>query len=123
MRGYKICPDGEGRKFPIWCPVIRINIKIMTVKELLNEGSNVQLIINASDLKVFSDTLINEAVERFAKPKEETYITAEQATRILHVQRNTLWRWEKENYLVPVRFGTKVRYKMSDINKILGKEW
>ncbi len=95
----------------------------MTVKELLNEGSNVQLIINASDLKVFSDTLINEAVERFAKPKEETYITAEQATRILHVQRNTLWRWEKENYLVPVRFGTKVRYKMSDINKILGKEW
>ena len=84
----------------------------MTVKELLNEGSNVQLIINASDLKVFSDTLINEAVERFAKPKEETYITAEQATRILHVQRNTLWRWEKENYLVPVRFGTKVRYKM-----------
>lgn len=95
----------------------------MTVKELLNEGSNVQLIINASDLKVFSDTLINEAVERFAKPKEETYITAEQATKILHVQRNTLWRWEKENYLVPVRFGTKVRYKMSDINKILGKEW
>lgn len=95
----------------------------MNIRELLKEEDvNIQVVVNIKDLREFAHVLIEEAVERFAKPKEETYTTAEQATKILHVQRNTLWRWEKENYLVPVRFGTKVRYKMSDINKLLSGE-
>lgn len=34
----------------------------------------------------------------------------------------SLWRWEKTEYLVPVRFGGKVRYRMSDINNIINQQ-
>ena len=32
----------------------------------------------------------------------------------------TLWHWSKKNYLKPVKVGNKVRYRQSDIQKILG---
>lgn len=83
-------------------------------------GSNPNMIIAVSvkELKEFADSLINEAVARFT-PHEETYITAFQASKRLGVDRTTLWRWDKENYLKAVKIGSKVRYKLSDIEKIL----
>ena len=33
----------------------------------------------------------------------------------------TLWHWAKKNYLKPVKVGNKVRYRQSDIQKILGE--
>ena len=33
--------------------------------------------------------------------------------------RRTLYRWEKSGYLIPVRIGNSVRYKLSDINALL----
>lgn len=32
----------------------------------------------------------------------------------------TLWHWSKKNYLKPQKVGNKVRYRQSDIQKILG---
>jgi predicted DNA-binding transcriptional regulator AlpA len=33
----------------------------------------------------------------------------------------TLWHWSKKNYLKPVKVGNKVRYRQSDIQRILGE--
>jgi len=33
-----------------------------------------------------------------------------------------LWRWDKTGYLKPYRIGGKVRYRLSEIDKILGGE-
>lgn len=95
-----------------------LKIKNMGIQELLNSNSNVSITISAIELKEFANSLIDEAVARFT-PHEETYITALQASKRLGVDRSTLWRWDKENYLKTVKIGSKVRYKLSDIEKIL----
>lgn len=90
----------------------------MGIQELLNSNSNVSITISAIELKEFANRLIDEAVARFT-PHEETYITALQASKRLGVDRSTLWRWDKENYLKAIKIGGKVRYRLSDIEKIL----
>jgi hypothetical protein len=32
----------------------------------------------------------------------------------------TLWHWNKRNYLKAVKVGSKVRYRLSDVKRILG---
>jgi len=51
----------------------------------------------------------------------ETYPSPEQVSKILGVDKSTLWRWSKLNYLVPISIGGKRRYKMSDVKKLLGE--
>ena len=51
----------------------------------------------------------------------ETYLSPDQVAKILDVDKSTLWRWQKQNYLMPVEVGGKRRYQMSDIKKILKK--
>ena len=60
--------------------------------------------------------------ETFAKTTDDNLVTAKRATRILAVTNNTLYRWEKNNYLLPVRIGSKRMYKFSDLEAILNGE-
>lgn len=49
----------------------------------------------------------------------ESYLTRQQVVDRLSVDKSTLWRWAKRNYLNPVRVGGLVRYRKSDIDNIL----
>jgi excisionase family DNA binding protein len=53
-------------------------------------------------------------------PQPEKYLTRKQAAEMLDVDLSTLWRWNKRNYLCAVEVGGKRRYRMSDVNRILG---
>lgn len=53
------------------------------------------------------------------KPKEEKLLTIKQVAKLLGVTEPTLWRWNKEGILKSVKVGNKVRYKESDVNKVL----
>ena len=53
------------------------------------------------------------------KPKEEKFLTIKQVAELLGVTEPTLWRWNKEGILKRVKVGNKVRYKESDVNKVL----
>ena len=93
----------------------------MAIKELLKSDCNVQLVINAADLREFSMGLINDTRELIKQEKnaeDERYLSVDEAAKELGVTRSTLWRWEKQEYLLPVKFGCKVRYKESDIKEI-----
>ena len=61
----------------------------------------------------FVDKLL---VQRENKP--ETYLTAEETAKRLGVDRSTLWRWNKEGYLLAIKIGSKVRYKLSDVERL-----
>ena len=67
--------------------------------------------ISAADLERILRNLVNDLISEREEVKKETYISANQVSNLLGVSKSTLWRWEKENYLVPIRFGKKVRYK------------
>ena len=95
----------------------------MTIKGLVNAGSNVHLMINAEDLRIYSESLIKDTISRLSPKKEkEVYLDVKQTCDILQVDRSTLWRWDKTGYLKPYRIGGKVRYRLSEIDKILGGE-
>lgn len=91
--------------------------------ELANEYSEVTVNIKLSDLIECNRQLIQESkneLERQIKAaNEETYPTIEEVSKILNVNKTTLWRWAKKGYLVPVEVGGNRRYRMSDIHQLL----
>lgn len=93
------------------------------------------MVVNIKDLREFAHVLIEETMAKLSPQKEETitklsspkkiekvYLDVKQTCDILQVDRSTLWRWDKTGYLKPYRIGGKVRYRLSDINKLLSGE-
>jgi hypothetical protein len=54
--------------------------------------------------------------------KEDTLLSKNEAMTILGKSANTLWKWERRGYLVPLRVGGRVMYKEHDLRRILGKK-
>ena len=75
--------------------------------------------ISAADLERILRNLVNDLISEREEVKKETYISANQVSNLLGVSKSTLWRWEKENYLVPVRVGNKLRYKESEVKQFM----
>ncbi|MBO5850209.1 MAG: helix-turn-helix domain-containing protein [Paludibacteraceae bacterium] len=78
--------------------------------------------ISGADLKDFAEMLIASAQSELKQAKEETYLSREKVSEMLEVDKSTLWRWEKTGFLIPVHIGAKVRYRRSDIDKLLKVE-
>lgn len=97
----------------------------MNIQELIQTTPNVSITIGANDLMGCIRLAIEEAKEEWetaiTAKKTETYVSPTKASEQLHVDKTTLWRWAKANYLVPIEVGGKRLYKQSDIDKILQK--
>lgn len=95
----------------------------MNIKDLAKEN-NIIVSIGITDLREFALDIIQqtkrELEDLVIAQKLETYVSRQRACEMLDVDTTTLWRWAKRNYLVPATVGGKKRYKMSDINRLLG---
>lgn len=74
--------------------------------------------VSAADLKDWAIGLLDQYAQRQAKPQDEILLTTAQASRFLNVDRSTLWRWNRENYLKPVMIGNRCRYRQSDLESL-----
>ncbi len=91
----------------------------MNVQEQLKNGSNVMFVLSGGDLKEFALALISEAQKsKESEMKDEVYLSADEAAKELQVTKPTLWRWDKNGYLQPVKVGRKCLYRLSDINSL-----
>ena len=101
-------------------------ILIMTdlMQIISNGAANIKLEITGEDLRVFSDELINRAINEvalaFRAADEERLLSREEVKDMCGVCDATLWHWNKRNYLKAVKVGSKVRYRLSDVKRILG---
>ena len=90
-----------------------------------SENARIKLEVTGEDLLVFSNELISRAKSELsveiAEARKEKYLTKEEVKEICSVCDATLWHWNKKEYLKTVKIGNKVRYRMSDIRKILGE--
>lgn len=86
------------------CPNVTISIKIGDLIE-----ANKQLV---EDLRISLEKQIRDE-------HEERYLSSDDVCDMLNVSKPTLWRWEKIDYLIPIRVGGKVRYKLSEVKQIL----
>ena len=89
----------------------------MNLKELSNLNASVAVMVSLADLREFVSELVAEAA---AKPveAEEKYLTTDEVCDILHVSSNTLWRWNKSQYLCSVKVGRTPMYRQSDIDNL-----
>lgn len=78
-----------------------------------------QLVINALDLKEAFLQWNAEMKHTEPAQKEEAYLTAKETADKLGVDLSTLWRWHKSGYLKKIKIGKSVKYKESDIRKLM----
>lgn len=88
----------------------------MSIQSLLGQ-ENVLLVVTPTQLREFAEEIISNALSA-KKQDDTTLLTANEVAELLNVDKSTLWRWEKNKQLVPIRIGSKVRYKSSDVEKI-----
>ncbi len=93
---------------------------------LQDGGANLKLEVSGADLLLFSNELINRAKSELsqaeAKARNEKYLTKDEVKAMFNVCDTTLWHWNKRGYLKTVKVGSKVRYRQSDVRKILGED-
>lgn len=90
----------------------------MNINDLLNSGANVAITITPTDLKEFALTLAEELTARHQEKTDDPILAPDEVAAKLGVSTNTLWRWQKSGYLVPVRIGRKPRYRLSDVEAL-----
>jgi transcriptional regulator with PAS, ATPase and Fis domain len=100
-----------------------LNSKTMNLYDLLQNNAGVNITINAGQLIEAIDycvqTTRKELEQQITDANTETYPSRKKVAEMLDVDQSTLWRWQKQGYLIPIEIGGKRRYKMSDVKRIL----
>lgn len=92
----------------------------MNINELINTDANISVVVSVADLKEFALCVVTEAMAaKEAEKKEEKYLTPDEVAEMMGVCTNTLWRWNTQKYLCPVKVGRKSRYKLSDVKRVM----
>ena len=91
----------------------------MSIQEIIASGANVQLVINAIDLKEAFLQWNAEMMRPSQDSREESYLSAQETADKLGVDVSTLWRWDKSGYLKKLKIGNKIRYRESDVLKLM----
>lgn len=77
-------------------------------------------LLSGEDLQTTLSEIVESAINKhFEKQKEEHLITISQASKMLGVDKSTLWKWDKEGYLHKIHIGGKPRYRESEVKAIL----
>lgn len=82
-----------------------------------NKNTQTLMIVSKDDLENVVQNAVNRLLEK-RENKPVVYLSAEETARRLKVDRSTLWRWNKDGYLTTTKVGNKVRYKLSDVERI-----
>ncbi len=92
----------------------------MEYREILKFGTNVSITISANELRDFFQEI---AMTLTPKTEDvEVYMTANEVCKYIGKVRSTLWTYEKRGYLMPLRVGNSLRYKKSEIDKLMNGE-
>jgi len=98
---------------------------MVNILELVKQCPDLNLTVKAGELLEMVEYCIQSTRKSLEQQitdfNTETYPSIEQVAKILAVDKTTLWRWAKINYLVPISIGGKRRYRMSDVKKLLGE--
>lgn len=90
------------------------------ISKLLEISDEISVTVTLADLKEFALTVANEVLAaRQAEREEEKYLSPDEVAEMMGVCTNTLWRWNTQKYLCPVKVGRKSRYKLSDVKRVM----
>lgn len=94
-----------------------------------NQYNSVLITMNADDFKSLVATAVKEAVKsefesRYLKPTEalKPYLSRKEAAELLGVSLPTLNDWSKSGIVPSYKLGSRVRYRLSEIQAALRKQ-
>lgn len=91
----------------------------MNIQNLINSGANIAVTINLLDLREWALELMNESKQEKEEAVSDNYLSVGEVIDKLRVNASTLWRWDKTGYLKKLKVGGKVRYRESDVIKLM----
>lgn len=99
-------------------------LQSVNLLEVAKQFPDMSITIRLEDLVEANRSMLTElleqgALEREKRSKEETYLTRDQVMDMLNISPTTLWRWKKQDYLVPVEIGAKRLYLRSEVERLL----
>lgn len=95
----------------------------MKISDLIAEGANVYVTVSVADLREFFEEVAKDTAEKEraaeAERSADATMTQAQVCKFLGVSKTTLWRWEREKYLLPTgRMGRSPQYLKSDVERV-----
>lgn len=91
-------------------------------QNFLSEENDVQIVIRSSQLEELADMLWERMQDKNRErddAERARTVTKAKACELLGKNATTLWRWEKEGYLTPVKVGARSMYRLGDIQDII----
>lgn len=98
----------------------------LNIQSLVEQCANVKIEVTAADLKMFGESIAEQAIMAYKREiesvrkdiEEETYYNTREVKELLNVCDGTLNLWAKRGYLVPVKVGNKNMYAKSDVRRV-----
>lgn len=85
-------------------------------------AGNIQLVVNAKDLRDLLDGAIAFAMQRIKEQDEPTYYTRNELAAVLHVSQPTLLEYRKKGIIPePVKINGRVLYDKAEVRNSLAK--
>ena len=85
-----------------------------------DNAANIQVVVNAKDLRDFADSLIAFASKKIQERDEPKYYTREELEKMLHVSAPTLVSYRKKGLIPePVIIDGKALYNKAEVNKAI----
>lgn len=83
-------------------------------------AENVQLVVNAKDLRDFADNLVKFAKQTIIERDQPEYYSRYELASMLHVSQPTLLEWNKKGLLPkPIKISGRVLYDKAKVRKAL----
>ncbi len=102
------------------------NEKSFQLVELASSCPGLMVTVKCSDLiEAFRLVVEETKLQRELTNSDETteeLLTEEDVKLMLGTSHSTLWRWQKQEYLSPVKIGRKNRYKKSEIEALINQK-
>lgn len=90
------------------------------LNQFLNNNQNQVVIqLTPDQLVELGHILAEQILEEKFKEKDEVYLTTKAVCDMLGKSKETLWRWARDGYLVPIKIGSRNMYRESDVLKIM----
>ena len=70
-------------------------------------------------LETWYNRMIADTTRKAEEQVQNQLVSRQEAAKIANKSTTWLWRMEKCNYLKPIRIGSSVRYRVSDIQRLI----
>lgn len=88
--------------------------------DLINHAQSVNVSLSVEDLQNLIQQTVEETISALCESgkKDVVWLSADQVCEKLGITRTTLWRWSREGYISGTKFGKRIRFAESDVNRV-----